>query len=55
MDFLDELAGFGLPGPPPVACFDSFGRAVEHCEAAHRPPARAGFRDRRPVLKVNRF
>ncbi len=55
MDFLDELAGFGLPATPLVACFDSFGRAVEHCEALVARLHELDFEIDGLVLKVNRF
>jgi len=55
MDFLDELQGFGLPVTPMVACFDSFEKAVEHCEALIERLHELDFEIDGLVLKVNRF
>ncbi|MHB8899799.1 MAG: NAD-dependent DNA ligase LigA [Thermoguttaceae bacterium] len=55
MDFLGELQGFGLPVTPMVACFDSFERAVEHCEALIERLYELDFEIDGLVLKVNRF
>ncbi len=55
MDFLDELQGFGLPVTPMVACFDSFEKTVEHCEALIERLHELDFEIDGLVLKVNRF
>ena len=36
MEFLSELAGYGLPATPLVARFESFDDAVAHCESLDR-------------------
>jgi DNA ligase (NAD+) len=55
MDFLDELQGFGLPVTPMVSCFDSFDKAVEHCEALIERLHELDFEIDGLVLKVNHF
>lgn len=55
MEFLDELQGFGLPATPMVACFDSFDKAVEHCEALIERLHELDFEIDGLVLKVNQF
>ncbi len=55
MDFLDELQGFGLPVTPMVACFDSFEKTIEHCEALIERLYELDFEIDGLVLKVNRF
>ena len=55
MEFLDELQGFGLPVTPMVACFDSFDKAIEHCEALIERLHELDFEIDGLVLKVNQF
>ncbi len=55
MEFLDELAGYGLPATPRVECFSSFGEAVEHCERLIEGLHELDFEIDGLVLKVNRF
>ena len=55
MDFLDELQSFGLPATPMVACFDSFDKAIEHCEALIERLHELDFEIDGLVLKVNQF
>lgn len=55
MNFLDELQGFGLPVTPMVACFDSFDKAVEHCEALIERLHELDFEIDGLVLKVNQL
>jgi DNA ligase (NAD+) len=55
MEFLDELAGYGLPATPHVACFDAFDAAVEHCEQLVERLHELDFEIDGLVLKVNRF
>jgi len=55
MDFLDELQEFGLPVTPTVSCFDSFDKAVEHCEALIERLHELDFEIDGLVLKVNRL
>ncbi|HUT09241.1 MAG TPA: NAD-dependent DNA ligase LigA [Thermoguttaceae bacterium] len=55
MEFLDELAGYGLPATPHVECFDSFSAAVEHCERLIERLHELDFEIDGLVLKVNRF
>ncbi|MBN1908888.1 MAG: NAD-dependent DNA ligase LigA [Pirellulales bacterium] len=55
MEFLDELRGYGLPATPKVECFDSFEKAVEHCEALIEGLHELDFEIDGLVLKVNRF
>jgi DNA ligase (NAD+) len=55
MEFLDELQGFGLPATPMVACFDSFDKAVEHCEALIERLHELDFEIDGLVLKINAF
>jgi len=55
MEFLSELAGYGLPVTPHVACFDSFSAAVEHCERLIERLHELDFEIDGLVLKVNRF
>ncbi len=54
-EFLEELAGYGLPATPLVECFDSFDAAVEHCEALIERLHELDFEIDGLVLKVNRF
>jgi len=55
MEFLDELAGYGLPATPHVECFNSFPAAVEHCERLIEKLHELDFEIDGLVLKVNRF
>jgi len=55
MEFLDELAGYGLPATPHVECFDSFSAAVEHCGRLIERLHELDFEIDGLVLKVNRF
>jgi len=55
MQFLEELAGYGLPVTPGVECFDSFSAAVEHCERLIERLHELDFEIDGLVLKVNRF
>ena len=55
MEFLDELQGFGLPATPMVSCFDSFDKAVEHCEALIERLHELDFEIDGLVLKINSF
>ncbi len=55
MEFLDELQSFGLPATPMVACFDSFDKAVEHCEALIERLHELDFEIDGLVLKINAF
>ena len=55
MEFLDEIAGYGLPATPHVECFKSFDAAVEHCERLIERLHELDFEIDGLVLKVNRF
>ena len=55
MQFLDELAGFGLPVSPRVECFDTFDAALEHCQSLIEGLHELDFEIDGLVLKVNRF
>lgn len=55
MDLLAELQRHGIPGTPEVACFESFERAVEHCERLIERLHELDFEIDGLVLKVNRF
>ncbi|MEE9601708.1 MAG: NAD-dependent DNA ligase LigA, partial [Thermoguttaceae bacterium] len=54
-EFLDEVAGYGLPATPHVECFKSFDAAVEHCETLIERLHELDFEIDGLVLKVNRF
>ncbi len=54
-EFLDEIAGYGLPATPHVECFKSFDAAVEHCETLIERLHELDFEIDGLVLKVNRF
>jgi DNA ligase (NAD+) len=54
-EFLDEIAGYGLPPTPMVECFPSFEAAVEHCEELIEKLHELDFEIDGLVLKVNRF
>jgi DNA ligase (NAD+) len=55
MDFLQEIAGYGLPATPLVECFTSFDAAVEHCEQLVERLHELDFEVDGLVLKVNRL
>ncbi|MEA1952014.1 MAG: NAD-dependent DNA ligase LigA [Planctomycetota bacterium] len=55
IEFLDELAGYGLPMTPRVACFKTFDAAVAHCEELIESLHELDFEIDGLVLKVNRF
>ncbi len=55
MDFLGELAGFGLVPTPRVESFPSFDEAVAHCEGLVARLHELDFEIDGLVLKVNRF
>ncbi len=55
VDFLQEIAGYGLPATPMVECFTSFDAAVEHCEQLVERLHELDFEVDGLVLKVNRL
>lgn len=55
MDFLREIAGYGLPPTPLVECFPTFEAAVEHCEQIVERLHELDFEVDGLVLKVNDF
>jgi len=55
VEFLDELAGYGLPISPQVECFGSFDAALAHCEELIERLHELDFEIDGLVLKVNRF
>ncbi len=55
VEFLQELAGYGLSPTPHVECFPSFAAAVEHCEELIERLHELDFEIDGLVLKVNRF
>ena len=55
MEFLDELQSFGLPATPMVACFDTFEKSAEHCEALIERLHELDFEIDGLVLKINAF
>jgi len=55
MEFLNEIAGYGLPATPHVESFKSFAAAVEHCEQLIERLHELDFEIDGLVLKVNRF
>ena len=55
MEFLEEMAGYGLPVTPEVRCFPSFEEAVAHCEELIGRLFELDFEIDGLVLKVNRF
>ena len=55
MEFLKEMADYGIPITPGVACFPSFEAAVEHCEQLIERLHELDFEIDGLVLKVNRF
>ncbi len=55
MEFLEEIAGYGLPPTPHVQCFPRFQAAVDHCESLIERLHELDFEVDGLVLKVNRF
>jgi len=55
MDFLREIAAYGLPPTPLVECFTTFDAAVEHCEQIVERLHELDFEVDGLVLKVNDF
>jgi DNA ligase (NAD+) len=55
MDFLKEMADYGIPSTPGAACFPSFEAAVEHCEELIERLHELDFEIDGLVLKVNRY
>ncbi|HEX4000027.1 MAG TPA: NAD-dependent DNA ligase LigA [Pirellulales bacterium] len=55
MDFLAEIAGYGLAATPQVESFPDFNAAVDHCEALIERLHELDFEVDGLVLKVNRF
>jgi DNA ligase (NAD+) len=55
MDFLKEMADYGIPSTPDAACFPSFDTAVEHCEQLIERLHELDFEIDGLVLKVNRY
>jgi DNA ligase (NAD+) len=55
MEFLGEIAGYGLPATPMVECFATFDAAVEHCEQLVERLHELDFEVDGLVLKVNRL
>ena len=55
IEFLREMADYGLPPTPDAACFPSFAAAVEHCEELIERLHELDFEIDGLVLKVNRF
>jgi len=54
-EFLDEMAGYGIPITPEVKCFTSFEEAVAHCEELIGRLHELDFEIDGLVLKVDRF
>jgi DNA ligase (NAD+) len=55
MQFLDEMAGYGIPRTPEVRCFPTFAEAVAHCEELIGRLHELDFEIDGLVLKVNSF
>lgn len=55
MDFLDEVASYGLPRTPEVACFKTIDEAIAYCEDWIGRLHELDFEVDGFVLKVNRF
>jgi len=53
MEFLQRMQSYGLPVTPHVKCFDSFERAVEHCQSFVERLHELDFEIDGLVLKVN--
>ncbi len=55
IEFLKEMADYGIPITPGVACFPSFEAATEHCEQLIERLHELDFEIDGLVLKVNRY
>jgi DNA ligase (NAD+) len=55
MDFLKEMASYGIPITPDVACFPNFEAATAHCEQLIERLHELDFEIDGLVLKVNRY
>ncbi len=55
IEFLQEMADYGLPPTPMAECFSSFDAAVAHCEELIERLHELDFEIDGLVLKVNRF
>lgn len=55
IEFLHEMAAFGLPPTPNADCFPSFATAIEHCEKLIGRLYELDFEIDGLVLKVNNF
>ena len=55
IEFLHEMAAFGLPPTPDADCFPSFATAIEHCEKLIGRLYELDFEIDGLVLKVNNF
>jgi DNA ligase (NAD+) len=55
MEFLKEMAGYGIPITPGVQCFPSFEAAAEHCQERIEELHELDFEIDGLVLKVNRY
>ena len=54
-EFLEELKSYGLPATPFVESFDTFEKAIDHCEALTEKLHELEFEVDGLVLKVNEF
>jgi DNA ligase (NAD+) len=54
-EFLKEMADYGIPSTPGVACFPAFEAAAEHCEQLIERLHELDFEIDGLVLKVNRY
>lgn len=55
MEFLEEVASYGLPTTPHVRCFDHINQVVAHCEELIERLHELDFEIDGLVIKVNRF
>ena len=55
MEFLKEMADYGIPATPGAACFASFEAATDHCERLIERLHELDFEIDGLVLKVNRY
>ena len=55
MEFLKEIAGYGLPPTPLVQCFSAFSASVVHCHSLLERWHELDFEVDGLVLKINRF
>lgn len=55
MEFLDEIREYGLPASPFVSSFETFEKAIEHCEFLTQEIHDIDFEVDGIVLKLNRF